>query len=231
MTTPTTLRMKVDSISEELARDPALFSGVLDGLIKKAQTETLPAEVQSMADSIVQHTGCTKEAALKMAWGTYVKYVNPEFDKEGKKKLPPAFLKNIQKKKEEAKGKGKEEPKGKPPFLKKKADVPAEPGSAEAKELASKLAAGACAKAVVKGKKAAIVKKADETADPVEELQEKLAALGWIPKALLGLAQKLPGGVVRKGLVRAGGLAAKHPQAVAGGLGVAGGYALKDVAD
>lgn len=81
MSTPRTLSMRSDELTQELHRDPQLLAGVLDGLIEKRAEEVIPAEVQRMAGDIEKDTGVTKEAALKMAWETYVTYVNPGFDK------------------------------------------------------------------------------------------------------------------------------------------------------
>lgn len=104
---PTTLRERVDLTVEEFAKDPIFFSGVLDGLLeKKASTET-PAEVLRIVSEIEKETGMEKEAATRIAWETYLRYVNPDFVKAGGK-VPPQFMK----KKEEPKKKGEEKKPG-----------------------------------------------------------------------------------------------------------------------
>lgn len=97
---PTTLRERIDSISHDLSSDDTLFSGVLDRMIeKKAEAET-PAEVLRLASQVEKEVGLSKEASLHTAWETYLKFVNPDFEKEGGK-IPPQFLKG-------KKGKGDE---------------------------------------------------------------------------------------------------------------------------
>ena len=113
MGTPTTLRQRVDHYADELANDPALFGGILDSLLEKKATGETPAEVLKIASGIEKDLGLEKSAALKMAWQTYVKYVNPghplpanfaEIGKEAKGK-PPAFIQKMKEMKAKAHGK------------------------------------------------------------------------------------------------------------------------------
>jgi hypothetical protein len=137
---PKTMAQRVDQHVSELAGDPALFGAVLDGLIEKKATEQVPAEVVKMAADIEKDTGSTKEAALRMAWESYVRYVNPEyFAKHAKRNLPPWLKKKDGKDGDKGKAKGKGGFGGKqaPPFQKKKAA--AAPMSKEAQDLSSAL--------------------------------------------------------------------------------------------
>lgn len=132
------MQQRVDQYVQELAGDPALFGGVLDGLIVKQASDQIPAEVLKMAREIETLSGATKEASLKMAFQTYVRYVNPGYlDKVAKGKLPPWLAK-----KKDEKGGDKDKGKGfggkkAPPFQKKKAA--AAPMSKEAQDLAKAL--------------------------------------------------------------------------------------------
>lgn len=49
---PRTMQQRVDQYVQELAGDPALFGGVLDGLIVKQASDQIPAEVLKMAREI-----------------------------------------------------------------------------------------------------------------------------------------------------------------------------------
>jgi len=74
---PTTLRERIDQLGDELTNDPKLFSGVLDSMLQKKAAAETPKRVLDIADTIEKEIGIEKSAALKMAWQTYVKYVNP----------------------------------------------------------------------------------------------------------------------------------------------------------
>ena len=100
---PIAQQRRIGRLVDELASDPRLFGGILDGMIEKKAADETPKEVVKMAADIRKATGAGEEAALKMAWQTYVRYVNPDFAKEAKKKLPPEFLKNIKKKDKDVK--------------------------------------------------------------------------------------------------------------------------------
>lgn len=135
------MAQRVDQHVAELAGDPALFGAVLDGLIEKKATEQVPAEVVKMAADIEKETGSTKEASLRMAWESYVRYINPDYLKVAKHNLPPWLKKKDEKGgdkgKPKAKGKGGFGGKQAPPFQKKKAA--AAPMSKEAQDLAKAL--------------------------------------------------------------------------------------------
>lgn len=115
MGTPKTLRERVDSIVEDLSSDTKLFDGVLGGLIEKRAAAETPAKVLEIAAGIEKEIGLEKQAALKMAWQTYTKYVNPGFPmpsnfadagKEAKGK-PPAFVQKMKEQKAKAHAGGK----------------------------------------------------------------------------------------------------------------------------
>lgn len=112
--TPTTLQQKADQYAADLARDPALFGSVLDGLLEKKASAETPAEVLKMAADVEKDTGATKEASLRIAWDSYLRYVNPDYVKTAKH-LPPWL------KKKDGKGDGKAKDKGKGAFGGKKA--------------------------------------------------------------------------------------------------------------
>lgn len=118
-----TLREKVDKIAEDLCSNQDLLSGVLDRMIEKKAAAETPAEVTRTAVQLEREVGMSKEAALATAWETYLKYTNPDFQKEGGK-MPPQFMKNKGKGKDE-KGDEKDE-KGKNPFAKKDDDEKSE---------------------------------------------------------------------------------------------------------
>jgi len=73
----TTLSEKAGQISSDLVGDPQLLSKVLDGLIEKTSQSKLPEQVVKIAAEIQKDTGVNEEAALKMAWDAYAKFINP----------------------------------------------------------------------------------------------------------------------------------------------------------
>ena len=77
-----TLEKQADEISTELAANPKLYAKVLDGLVVK--TAKVPDQVTKIAAQIQKDTGVKEDEALKMAWASYTKYINPTHPKAEK---------------------------------------------------------------------------------------------------------------------------------------------------
>ena len=101
-----TLRERIDTMTDELLREPKVFSGVLSNMIEKKAAGKTPARVTEIAAQIEKAAGVTKEAALKMAWQTYLKYINPEFSEKHAGELPPWLKKDKDDDKDEKDEKG-----------------------------------------------------------------------------------------------------------------------------
>lgn len=182
---PMTLRERVDSIAHDLSSDDTLFSSVLDKYIEKKAEATTPQEVFRIARQLEVQTGLSKEAALHSAWETYLKYVNPEFVKNGGK-MPPQFMKkkdkdgdkDEDKKDDKKKGDEKSEKKDEKKDSDKKEDSKEEKEdgppwkTAAAQDLALKL--GATRKVCVMTKEAPKQKKMQLKTAAARELAEAL---------------------------------------------------------
>jgi hypothetical protein len=73
--------MDAEKIAQELSGNPALFSKVLDHMIEmdKSAKGKIPKKVEQIADAIRRDTGASDEKAYRIAWQTYIKYVNPSY--------------------------------------------------------------------------------------------------------------------------------------------------------
>ena len=137
--TPKTLRERVDALSNDFLLDDVLKSVSEKVASKKTEAET-PAEVLKIAAQIEESTKLSKEASLEGAWKTYLRYVNPDFEKKGGK--PPPFMAKKDAPKDAGKAKGKAKA---PAAFGGKMAPPFKAKSAAARELAEKLGMGDCA--------------------------------------------------------------------------------------